>query len=63
MYGNLHAVLLWLKLLAKYLIKKCNPKISKADSYIFYKKFDDGKLEIVMSVNVDNVFLGGSWRH
>ena len=63
MYGNLHAVLLWLKLLAKYLIKKCNLKISKADSYIFYKKFDDGKLEIVMSVNVDNVFLEGSWRH
>ena len=38
MYGNVDADLLWLILLAKYLIDKCNPKISKTDSFIFYKK-------------------------
>ena len=32
MYGNVNAYLLWLRLLAKYLINECNPKISKADS-------------------------------
>ena len=38
MYGNMDADLLWLILLAKYLIYKCNPKKSKTDSCIFYKK-------------------------
>ena len=32
MYGNIDAALLWLRLLAKYLVKKCNLKISRADS-------------------------------
>ena len=32
MYGNIDAALLWLRLLDKYLVKKCNLKISRADS-------------------------------
>ena len=32
MYENIDAALLWLRLLAKYLVKKCNLKISRADS-------------------------------
>ena len=32
MYGNVDADLLWLRLLAKYLINKCNPKISNTNS-------------------------------
>ena len=31
MYGNVDAYLLWLRLMAKYLINKCNMKRSKAD--------------------------------
>ena len=34
MYGNLDAALLWLTLIAKYLIKECNTTIRKAGSYI-----------------------------
>ena len=38
MHGNVDADLLWLRLLAEYLIKECNPKRSKINSCIFYKK-------------------------
>ena len=44
MYGNLEESLLWLILLDKYLIKECNMTRSKAYSYIFYNKDEDGKL-------------------
>ena len=60
MYGNVDADLLWLRLLAKYLINECNPKIGKTDSFIFYKKDDIGRLELVMSVHVDDVFMAGN---
>ena len=60
MYGNVDADLLWLILLAKYLINECNPKIGKTDSFIFYKKDDIGRLELVMSVHVDDVFMAGN---
>ena len=56
-YGNVDASLLWLRLLAKYLINVRKLKISKTDSYIIYKKYDDRKLELMMSVHVDNVFM------
>ena len=29
-------------------------------SLVFYKKYDNNKLEIVMSVHVDDVFMAGS---
>ena len=51
------AALLWLRLLATSLIKSCDLKRRKADSYIFYKKDGDGKLELVMSVHVDGVYM------
>ena len=38
MYGNVDAALLWLRLLAKYLVNEFNLKSIKADSYIFFKK-------------------------
>ena len=31
----------------------------QADSCIFYKKYDYGKLDLVMSIHVDDVFLSG----
>ena len=34
-YGNVDAALLWLRLVAKYLVKECNLKRSKADLCIF----------------------------
>ena len=57
MYGNVDTALLWLKLLSKYLIKDCNLKRSKSDSYIFYKKDYGGNLELVITVNVDDLFM------
>ena len=44
MYGNVDAPLLWLRLLAKYLVNKYNLKSSKADSCIFFRKYKKGKL-------------------
>ena len=46
MYGNVNADILWLILIAKCVINKCNLKRSRADSCIFYKKDDNGKLEL-----------------
>ena len=43
MYGNVDAALLWLRLLAKYLVNECNLKRSKADSWIFFRKYEEGK--------------------
>ena len=60
MYGNVNIYLLWLRLLDKYSFNECNLKRSKADSCIFYKKYDNGELELVMSVHVDNVFMEGN---
>ena len=56
---NVDADLLWLRLLAKYLMNECNMTISKAHSCIFYNNVDDGKLELVISVHVDDVFMAG----
>ena len=57
MYANVDAAPLWLRMIAKYLINIWNLKRSKDESCIFYKKDDNGKLEIVMSVHVDDVFM------
>ena len=57
MYGHVDAVLLWMILLAKYLVNKCNLKRSKSNSCIFLRKYDKGNLELVMSVHVDDVFM------
>ena len=46
-------------LLAKYLIRKCNTTRSQSNSCIFYKKEEGGKLELVISVHVDDVFMSG----
>ena len=59
MYGNIDAGILWLRLLAKYLVNECNIKRSKADLCIFFGKFEKGKLELVMSIHVDDVFMAG----
>ena len=47
-YGNIDAALLWLRLLAKYLVNECNLKRSKAESFISFRKDEKGKLELVM---------------
>ena len=60
MHGNMDRALLWLILLDKSLVNEYNLKRSKADSCIFYKKYDNGELELVMSVHVDNVFMEGN---
>ena len=60
MYVNVDVGLLWLRLLSKYLIHLYNLKSIKADSCIFYNKDDEGKLELVMSVHVDDVFMAGN---
>ena len=57
MYGNVDSDILWFRLLAKYLIKKLNMPRSQEDSYIFHKKDDKGKVELVMSMHVDDVFM------
>ena len=46
MYGNVDAEILWLRLLAKYLVKKCNLKRRKSDYCIFFRK---DKREVVTS--------------
>ena len=42
-----------------YLVNKCNLKRSKSDHYIFFKKYDKGKLELVMSVHVYDIVMSG----
>ena len=59
MYGNLDAALLWLSILAKYLINKWNMTRIQAGSWIFDNKYDEVKLELVMSIHVDDVFMEG----
>ena len=44
MYRNVDAELLWLRLLADYLVKKCNLKRSKTHSCILFRKYEKGKL-------------------
>ena len=58
-YGSVDTAILWLRLLYEYLINGFNLKRSKACYWIFYKKCDNRKLELVMSVHVDNVFVAG----
>ena len=59
MYENVGAYILWLVLLAKYLIKECNMTRIKADLFIFYKKYYYGKFELGVSVYVGDVFMTG----
>ena len=59
MYENVDSELLWLKLLANYLVNECNLKRIKADSFILFRKYEKEKLELVMSVHVDGVFVAG----
>ena len=59
MYGNVNAYILWLILVSKYLNNEYNLKIIKAYSCIFYKKYDYGKLELMISFHVDGVFMVG----
>ena len=59
MHGNFDAALLWLILLAKYLVNECNLKRIKAYSCILFKKYYKGELELVISVHVDDVFVAG----
>ena len=59
MYRNLDAALLWLRLLAKYLIKDCDMKISQSDLCILFNKYHQAKLELIMSVHVYDIFMTG----
>ena len=59
MYVNVDVAILWLRLLAKYLVNEWNLNRSKADSWILFQKYERGKLELVMSVHVDDVFVAG----
>ena len=59
MYKYVDAALLWLILLSKYLVNKCNLNKIKADSCIFFWKDKKGKLEIVISLHVDDVVMNG----
>ena len=58
-YGNVDAYLLWLILMAKCLINECNMTRSKSNSCIFYKKDYNGKLEFMMSIREDDMFMVG----
>ena len=60
MYRHVDTDLLWLRLLAKYLIHEYNLKRSKADSCIFDKKDNKGKLELMIPVHVNNVIISGN---
>ena len=60
MYGNVDAAILWFILLSKWVIKECDIKIIQAESYIFYNKYDSRKLELMMSIHVENVLVEGS---
>ena len=57
MHGDVDAEILWLRLIAKYLVNECNLKRSNANSCILFKKDDKGKLELMMSAHVDDVFV------
>ena len=59
MYGNMDAALFWLKLLFKYWIKEFDMKRIQSDSWIFYKKYYEGKLDLLMFVRLDDVFMAG----
>ena len=57
MYGNVDSALLWLRLLAKYLVNKCNLNRRKFDLCIIFWKYEKLKLELMMSVHMDDVFV------
>ena len=59
MFGNMETDLFWLRLLDKCLTKECSMTSSKAYFFIFYKKDDYGKLELVVSIHEDNLFMAG----
>ena len=58
-YGKVDSALLWLRMMEQYLVNECNVKRSKADSCIFFRKYEKRKLELVMPVHVNNVFMAG----
>ena len=57
MYGNVDSAILWLILLAKYLVNECNLRMSKAESCILFRKYEKNNLKLVMSVHVDDVSM------
>ena len=59
MYKNVDAFLLWLRLPSKYLINECNQKKGRPTHAFSIKKCDIGRLELVMSVHVDDAFMAG----
>ena len=59
MYGNVDAAILWLILLANYLVSTCNLKSSKLDYYIEITKDVKEKLELVMQFHVDDTLMAG----
>ena len=59
MHRNVVAALLWLILLKIYLVNEFNQKRSKVDLCILFWGYGKGKLELVVSVHVDDVFMAG----
>ena len=51
--------ILWLRLLAKYFIHKFDVTRIQADSCIFYRKYDEVKFNILISVHIYVVFMSG----
>ena len=59
MCGNVEVALLWIILLYKYLVNECNLKKSNADLWIIFQEYEKGKMELVMSVHVDEFLMAG----
>ena len=59
MYVIVDALLLWIRMLAKYLVNEWSLKRSEADSCILFRKYDKHNLELVISVHVDDLFMDG----
>ena len=60
MYGNVDSALLWIRLLDKYLVNKCNLKGEMQNPVFYLGNVEKGELELVMSVHVENAFMAGT---
>ena len=57
MHRNVDTALLWLRLLSEYLVNEYKLSRSKADSCIFFGKDEKWKLDLFISVHVDDIFI------
>ena len=59
MYENVDVAILLLDRLSKYLIKICFLTKIQSELCILYRKHNRGKLELMMSVYIDEMFMAG----